>query len=97
MLAFVAVGHSQIVLEEAKITSDPTSMKVDPVKNVYVLTIPEKSFGGFEKDPLAFVRERIWTLRNFLQTTRKEDSHGSKSPLNPEKENYWLNMTTKEN
>ena len=72
LLACVAAGHSQIVLDEARITSDPTSLKVDPVTGMLVLTIPESHFGEFEEDPLNFVRTRL-DIKKFLADNEKED------------------------
>lgn len=59
LFGFIASGHSQILLKETKVDYRPETMKLDPISNTLVLEIPEKKYGEFEKDPLAFVRNQF--------------------------------------
>ena len=56
LFGFIATGHSQILLEEAKIEYRPVSMQLDPDTNSLELIIPEKKVGEFQQDPLAFMK-----------------------------------------
>lgn len=59
LLAFIATGNSQILLEEAKVDYKPVSMRVDSDTQTLVIKIPEKTVGDFEKDPLAFMKKEF--------------------------------------
>lgn len=59
LIGFIAVGHSQIVLDEARVDYKIPSMSIDPVTQTLVLQIPEKKAGEFESDPLQFMKERF--------------------------------------
>lgn len=59
LFGFIATGHSQILLKETKVDYRPETMKLDPISNSLVLEIPEKKYGEFEKDPLAFVKNQF--------------------------------------
>lgn len=59
LLGTVGAAHSQIVLEEAKISYSPASMKLDPVTNAVTINIPEDRVGEFSQDPLMFVMKKF--------------------------------------
>ncbi len=59
LFGFIGTGHSQILLKETKLEYRPESMKLDPASNSLVISIPEKSYGEFEKDPLAFMKDQF--------------------------------------
>ena len=62
LFSFIGVGHSQIMLKEARVTS-PVSLKIDPDKDLVGFLIPEKNYGEFHKDPLEFVKQRFSSLQ----------------------------------
>lgn len=72
LFGFIGTGHSQILLKETKLEYRPESMKLDPVSNSLVIGIPEKSYGEFEKDPLAFVKNQF-DIQKVVKDNEKED------------------------
>lgn len=72
LLAFIATGNSQIVLEESRIDVKKTSMEIDPVTQALQLKIPEEKFGEFEKDPLTFMKNKF-DVQQFLEDNRNAD------------------------
>ena len=71
LFGFIGTGHSQILLKEAKLEYRPESMKLDPVSNTLSIQVPEKSYGEFEKDPLAFVKNRF-DIQKVIKDNEKE-------------------------
>ena len=66
LLAFIATGHSQIVLDEAKVDYKKASMKLDPSSQTLVIQIPEKKVGEFGKDPLVFMKKNF-DVKKFME------------------------------
>lgn len=59
LFGFITTGHSQILLKEAKVDYTPESMKLDPNSHSYVVVLPEKVAGEFQKDPLNFMKKNF--------------------------------------
>lgn len=59
LLGIVSTGHTQIVLKEARVTFDPSSLKIDPDSNSLTLNIPETKVGEFSEDPLMFMKNHF--------------------------------------
>ncbi|NJY63805.1 hypothetical protein HC174_13730 [Salinimicrobium sp. CDJ15-81-2] len=72
LFGFIGTGHSQILLKETKLEYRPESMKLDPVSNTLTIKISEKSYGEFNKDPLAFVKNQF-DIQRVLKDNEKED------------------------
>ena len=72
LFGFIGTGHSQILLKETKLEYRPESMKLDPISNRLVITIPEKSYGEFERDPLAFVKNQF-DIQKVLKDNEEAD------------------------
>lgn len=72
LFGFTGLGHSQIVLGEAKVDYDPASLKVDPATNSVTIKIPEKKIGEFQNDPLLFI-DKNFDIHQFLLDNRDLD------------------------
>lgn len=72
LFGFIGTGHSQILLKETKLEYRPESMKLDPVSNTLTIKISEKSYGEFNRDPLAFVKNQF-DIQRVLKDNEKED------------------------
>lgn len=72
LFGFIAAGHSQIVLDEAKVDYKPSSMLIDPVTATLVINIPEKKVGEFESDPLLFMKNRF-DIKKMVKDNSKSD------------------------
>lgn len=59
LIAFIAVGNSQILLEEAHVEYRSESMKVDPVTNSLTFIVPERTAGEFQSNPLNFMQKNF--------------------------------------
>ena len=74
LLAFIATGNSQILLDEAKVEYKKASMELDPETQTLVIQIPEKKVGEFGKDPLVFMKNNF-DIASFV----KDNSDGDYS------------------
>ena len=72
LMGFISIGHSQIVLKEAKVEYIPYSMKVDPITQAVTLKIPENYYGEFQEDPLAFI-EGNFSIEQFIKENEEYD------------------------
>ncbi|MHA6280612.1 hypothetical protein ACXYMT_10560 [Salinimicrobium sp. CAU 1759] len=72
LLAFIATGNSQILLDEAKVDYKKASMKLDPATQTLVIHIPEKKVGEFGKDPLIFMKNNF-DVESFLKDNADQD------------------------
>lgn len=70
LIVFCATGHSQILLDEARVEYQPFSMKVDPITKSVELEIPEEINGEFQKDPLTFIKNHF-NIQSFIQQNKK--------------------------
>lgn len=68
LIGFMATGNSQIELEEVKIKS----MKLDPVTQTLVITLPEEKVGEFETDPLYFMKNKF-NAKRFVKDNSNSD------------------------
>ena len=59
LMGFMAQGHSQIQLKEAKVVYTPESMKLDPATNRLTLDLSEAVVNDFSQDPLDYVRRNF--------------------------------------
>ncbi len=72
LLAFIATGNSQILLDEAKVDYKKASMQLDPDTQTLVIQIPEKEVGEFGKDPLVFMKNNF-DIESFVKDNSDQD------------------------
>ncbi|WP_029034856.1 hypothetical protein [Salinimicrobium terrae] len=72
LLAFIATGNSQIVLDEAKVNFTKASMQLDPATQTLVIQIPEKEVGEFGKNPLVFMKNNF-DVESFIKDNSDQD------------------------
>ena len=70
LIGGMSIGHSQIVLKEAKVDYNRASMQVDPVTKSVQLEIPETYVGEFQEDPLSFIQENF-SIQQLVEANRK--------------------------
>lgn len=59
LLGMVSVGHTQILLKEATVISDPASLKLDPYSNSLTIQMSEDRVGEFGENPLMFLKNHF--------------------------------------
>ncbi|WP_324718961.1 hypothetical protein [Salinimicrobium sp. HB62] len=72
LLAFIATGNSQILLDEAKVEYKKASMKLDPATQTLVIQIPEKKVGEFGNDALVFMKNNF-DIESFVKDNADQD------------------------
>lgn len=71
LFLFTGIGHSQIMLDEARVNYQSEAMVVDDFSQSYTLNITESYYKEFEKAPLDFVRNKF-DVEKFIRDNKKE-------------------------
>ncbi|WP_029036863.1 hypothetical protein [Salinimicrobium xinjiangense] len=74
LFGFLSSGHSQILLDEAKVDYRKESMRLDPNTNSLEIEIPEKTVGEFQRDPLAFMKNSF-DIQQFIADNEESGYH----------------------